>query len=467
MIISAEIAAGDAEKRRVALISVFAAVAITAAKGVVGALTNSLAILAEAAHSALDLAATLITFVAVRAAAHPADADHHYGHAKIESFAALIQILLLIATCGWIVWEASGRLRSGADGVRVTVWSFGVMLFSIAVDYWRSRALSRAARKYKSQALEADALHFGTDMLSSGVVIVGLIGARLGFPAADPVAALAVALIVAAVCGRLLRRVYDSLIDRSPHDLERGIKRIVEAQPGIRSCRSLRVRESGGSSFCDMVVGLDRRLPFEAAHTLLDDLEDRIRVRYPGCDLRIHAEPERVPEESVVDQARLALTAIGCAPHNIELFQVEDGRLLIDLHLEAGRESGFMEAHAQAVEAEAALRAALPRVDRVAVHLEQERYGVTFYRQVDAEEAELADRIRALVAADKGFSGYREVLVFERAGRLKLFCAVYLDGDLPLAEVHRRVTALEDAARAVCARIDRVVVQAVPAERRN
>jgi cation diffusion facilitator family transporter len=170
---------GAHEKRWAALSSVIAAVGLTGFKIIVGLTTGSLGILAEAAHSGLDLMAAVMTFLAVGISGKPADRNHLYGHGKAENLSALFETLLLLVTCFWILYEATHRLLFHPVALKVTFWSFAVMITSIVVDVSRSRILYRAARKYNSQALEADALHFSTDIWSSGVVILGLICVKI------------------------------------------------------------------------------------------------------------------------------------------------------------------------------------------------------------------------------------------------------------------------------------------------
>src|SRR5262249_42789733 len=154
-------------KGRAALGSIGASAGLTLAKGVVGLLTGSLAILSEAAHSLLDLVATVMTYFAVRISGKPADAEHHYGHGKVESVSALADTALLFVLSGIVIWEALARL-TGDHGhpVAVTVWAFAVIIVSIVIDFFRARLLYRVAAETSSEALEADALHFGSDMWS-------------------------------------------------------------------------------------------------------------------------------------------------------------------------------------------------------------------------------------------------------------------------------------------------------------
>jgi cation diffusion facilitator family transporter len=288
------------EKSAVALSSVFAAVALTALKGVVGLLTGSLGILAEAVHSALDLVAAFTTWVAVRVADRPADRNHPYGHGKIENLSALFETLLLLATVVWIVWESVQRLLHPGVHVEVTWWAFGVMGISIAVDVSRSRRLGAAARKHRSQALEADALHFRTDIWSSCVVILGLGQVLLAravpqlsfLEHGDSMAALAVAAIVAWVSLKLGWRSLQALLDASPGGGERdAIERGVAALDGVVDAHDIRIRGAGGTWFVDMHVTVDGDLTVRRSHALTERIEDLVRRILPGSDVTVHVEP--------------------------------------------------------------------------------------------------------------------------------------------------------------------------------
>ena len=262
------------EKRRVALASLAAALLLTGTKLGVGCWTNSLGILSEAAHSSLDLLAAAITLWAVRISGQPADREHTYGHGKVENLSALAETLLLLATCAWIVYEATGRLWSGtAIHVEANVWAFGVVLLSIAVDFSRSGALRKAARKYSSQALEADALHFSTDIWSSAVVLLGLCLVRasdaLELPwlvQADAVAALGVAAIVVGVSVRLGKKSIDDLLDSIPQGLHGSVAAAIRQVAGVEEVTRLRLRRSGPDVFADVAVAVRRGAAFERAH---------------------------------------------------------------------------------------------------------------------------------------------------------------------------------------------------------
>jgi cation diffusion facilitator family transporter len=276
-----------------------AAVGLTAFKIVVGVATGSLGILAEAAHSGLDLVAAGLTFIAVRLSGRPADREHLYGHGKIENLSALAETLLLLLTCAWIVWEAVHRLRVHHTEIQVTVWSFVVMLTSIVVDVSRSRVLSRAAIKFHSQALEADALHFTTDVWSSSVVVVGLAAVKAGdwwprllfLRSADAIAALGVSALVVWVSVRLGRRTLDALMDRAPEGMEQRIIAAVDRVEGVRDCHNVRLRYSGSILFIDLHVLVDGAQSLAQAHLVTETIEEVIRGFAPNADVTVHPEP--------------------------------------------------------------------------------------------------------------------------------------------------------------------------------
>ena len=288
------------EKRFAAASSVAAALGLTTLKLVVGLLTNSLGILAEAAHSALDMMAAVMTFFAVRVADKPADAGHPYGHGKMENISALLQTVLVLMTAGWVIYEAVQRLMSPGTHVEMSIWGFVVMGISIVVDYSRSRMLKRAAEKHRSQALEADALHFSIDIWSSVVVIFGLalVYVARQFPAfswlenADAIAALVVAGIIIAVSGKLGLNAIHALLDAAPRNGEQ--ERIMQeagAISGVQDVHAVRIRSSGASWFADLHMTVDGNMSVTASHAITEQVEAVVHNILPGADVTVHVEP--------------------------------------------------------------------------------------------------------------------------------------------------------------------------------
>jgi cation diffusion facilitator family transporter len=289
----------EREKRSAALSSVIAAVGLTAFKIIVGATTGSLGILAEAAHSALDLVAAIVTYFAIRISVRPADREHLYGHGKVENLSAMFETMLLLATCAWIIYEGVNRIFYKTVAVEASVWAFIVMVVSIVIDFTRSRVLYRAARKHNSQALEADALHFSTDIWSSAVVILGLVFVKISemkkewfsLEKADAIAALLVALIVIYVSIRLGVRTVQALLDAAPRGMYGKLKKIVESVPGVMDSHNIRLRSSGPRVFIDIHILTNGSQSLNSAHELTEKIEKKILESIPDADITVHPEP--------------------------------------------------------------------------------------------------------------------------------------------------------------------------------
>src|SRR5579871_2407358 len=302
-----------AEKRSAAGSSVLAALVITGLKIVVGITTGSLGILSEAAHSGLDLVAAVLTFFSVRVSDKPADAEHQYGHGKVENFSAFVETGLLLLTCIWIIYEAVHRIFFRRVEIEPSIAAFAVMLFSMAVDWWRSRALGRIATKYDSQALEADALHFSTDIWSAGVVVLGLALVMLGrnyriewLRDSDPIAALVVACVVVSVSWRLARRTIDALLDAAPAGVRSQIYDAVSRLDGVLEVDRVRIRRAGNRYFADLAVGMARTVTFQRSGQLVSAVTDSVRRILPDADVTVQPLPRAQHSENVFDRIRAA-----------------------------------------------------------------------------------------------------------------------------------------------------------------
>lgn len=283
----------EKEKKTVALGSVLAAIFITGFKLIIGVFTGSLGILSEALHSALDMVAAIITYFSVRVSDKPADKEHNYGHGKVENLSALIETLLLLITCVWIIYEAIHRLTTGKTDIEISAWSYVVVISSILIDFTRSRALSKAAVKHNSQALEADALHFSTDIWSSAVVLFGLLAYQfLDWHKADSIAALMVAIIVLYVSFRLGKKAIDVLLDKSPAKTVQIVTNILLNYPEIIQYHGLKARTAGADTFIKVNIHFQPTLSLMEVHKVCDKIEQSIQAAVPRCEVYIHPEPE-------------------------------------------------------------------------------------------------------------------------------------------------------------------------------
>lgn len=372
----------EREKRMVALSSVGAAIALTVIKIVVAVLTGSLGIRAEAVHSGLDLVAAFMTLFAVQVAAKPADATHHYGHSKVENLSAFFEALLLLGTALWIISEAVRRLIY-QEHVEMSIWAFVVMIIAILVDFTRSRALLHVARKLGSQALEADALHFKTDIWSSLVVIAGLVIVSIQrtwpLPAwlaqADAVAALGVSLIVIWVSIHLAKETIDALTDHAPQELSNLIQDTIRNIKEVTEVRRVRVRHAGSKLFVDLVIAASCTLTFEQIHELSEHVEDvTIKAVHQSSptsevDVLVHVKPIRAASETITERILYLAARHSIRAHDIRIREV-DKQFEVDFDLEVQADMDLREAHKIATCLEQAILTDNPHLRRITTHLE-------------------------------------------------------------------------------------------------
>jgi cation diffusion facilitator family transporter len=461
----------EKEKRNAALGSVLAAVLLTGLKLVVGLLTGSLGILAEAAHSGLDLVAATVTFFAVRISGKPPDERHLYGHGKVENLSALVETLLLLLTCVWIIYEAIQRLFFKSVEVEANLWAFGVMAISILVDISRSRMLYRAARKHKSQALEADALHFSTDIWSSAVVIGGLmlvwLSRRLGsewawLAKADAVAALAVACIVVYVSLQLGKRTLAALLDAAPPGLAEHITSEANQVSGVRGVGPVRVREAGPSTFVDLTVNVDRSASLEEAHQIATEVDNRISRLVHSGDVMVHVDPVRQVGENLSQTVSAIAARLGMRTHNVHAHDVR-GRYVVDLHVEVPAGLTLSQAHERVSHLEMAVQDEIPQVEDVHSHIEPT--GATA-APLEALNSREEDVLRAqIVAVAKEVSGVRgcdSLHIRSSPEGYDLAFNCLADPDLSVVEAHRLADQVEKQLRARIPGVSQVLVHVEP-----
>jgi cation diffusion facilitator family transporter len=451
------------EKERVALGSIVASAGLTLAKGVVGMTTGSLAILSEAGHSLIDLGATVITYFAVRVSGKPADEEHHYGHGKVESIAALAETALLFGLSGIVIWEAARRLLTGhGEVVEATLAAFAVMAVSVVVDFFRARLLYRVADETSSEALEADALHFSSDMWSSLAVLAGLAGVAFGLKWADAAAALVVALFVCLAGWRLARRTIDTLTDTAPVGVADHVTRIAERVPGVVTVERVRVRPVGDKLFSEITVAVSRTLPFDRVALLKQRVIDAVRADLPKADVNVITESRALDSESVNERVMVTARNLGLAVHHVTVHAIE-GRLSVSLDLEVDGELALGAAHDIATRLETALNDELGPDVEVETHIEP-------LQPADLPGNDAADdRIRAvrdalveLSAAIESVGEVHDVRVRETPDGdvVNFHCRV--DPALTVRIAHERVDDLERALRDRFPTIKRVIGHTEP-----
>jgi cation diffusion facilitator family transporter len=447
-------------QRRTALFSIVAACVLIAVKLIAGIATNSLGLLSEAAHSGTDFIAALLTFVAVGVAVRPADTGHPYGHGKAEHLAALGEAAILVIASLLIAWRALWRLFGLASGQVDPRWyALLVMAGVMVVDAVRASISYRAGKRYRSAALQANALHFASDLAGSGAVLLGLAVARAGYHWADSAAALFVASLVLVAAGRLMRLNVDVLMDRVPPDAqEAALAAIATLEPGIE-LRRLRMRQAAGRQFADVVIGVPPGAAVGQGHAAADAVEAAVHSALPESDVVVHVEPQQ--DEAAVRER--ALAAAQRVPrvreiHNLTVLRV-GAATEVSLHLKLPGDLPLEEAHEIATEVERTIVESVPEVDSVQTHLEPlAETGEGSDSEVDAGDRELVERI---VRAATG-SAPRELRFLRTDDGLLAFLTLCLDPATSLADAHARASEIEERIRSERPEIADVIVHTEP-----
>ncbi len=451
------------EKEKVALGSIAASAGLTVAKGVIGLLTGSLAILSEAGHSLIDLSATLLTYFAVRVSGKPADAEHQYGHGKVESVTALAETALLFALTAVVIFEATQRLIGAqAHAVEATAAAFVIIVGSIAVDFFRARTLKRIAKATSSEALEADALHFGSDMWSSVAVLIGLCGVAFGYPWADAAAALVVAVFICIAGWRLGRRTINTLTDTAPAGVSERVAAIARLEPGVVAVERVRARPAGAVLFVDLGIGVSRTLPLDRVAAITERLSRDVRAELPNAEVTITTKPRALDNETVRDRVMMIARNRGLAIHHVAV-QAISGHLSVSADLEVEGTQSLTAAHDIASRLEDAVREELGTNVEVETHIEPLATDVLAGRDATAARlGEVREALAALAAEVPDLGEVHDVRVRETDdGEIVNFhCRV--DPALSVSAVHDMVDALERRLRRRFPAIRRVIGHAEP-----
>jgi cation diffusion facilitator family transporter len=462
--------ATNQEKNGAALLSVLAIVFLTLVKAAVAILTGSLGLLAEAAHSLMDLVAAGVTFFAVRISGRPADSSHTYGHGKFENLSALVEVLLLLFACAGIVYEAVQRLFFKTVSVQASPWSFMVMGIAVAVNIVLAKRLRRVAKKYQSQALEAEGLDFLNDVWSSSVVILSLLLVMAAdkfhitwLAKADSIAGVVVAVLIANSVLRLGRRAVGVLLDEVPETLQDEIVQAARL-PGVEEVRQVRVRRSGSQYFADLTLAVSRSTSSEHAHQITDLVEKAVQSRLPGASVLVHIEPIQAEDEQLTEALHALAERFGLGVHHIHITEVH-GRQILTVHLDIEEGLQLEQAHAKATAFEQAVSEAFPIFDRVWTHLEPvQRY------TSNANEAAFTHNKKI------------ETLIMELPGRLGVACEIHeitllmeknclqisfhcmLEGDTSMQSAHELSERMETVLREEISDVDSVLIHMEPRE---
>jgi cation diffusion facilitator family transporter len=432
-------------------------------KLIVGIVTNSLGILSEALHSGIDLIAAFTTFYAVKKSEAPPDSLHMYGHAKVESLASLVETVLLFLTCAWIVYEGISRLLLRTVEVDLGLSALAVMLISMIVDFSRSRVLMKTAKEFRSQALEADAIHFSTDLISSTVVIIGVLISMIGFQQFDSIAGLGVAAVTAFIGYRLLKKSTHTLLDGAPAGVVQQIIENARSIEGIQKVGRVRVREAGAKTFVDLEVHIDRDLELETAHELTESVCRIIQEKIPGADVVVHAEPISTTDATLVNKMRHEASKMKeiKSISKIQLSET-DNKLDVEFNVEIDGEQSLESAHEIASDLEDRIKRLDKKISTVTSHIEPSVDRVCAGTPVSFMQERLQRLLESILLGFPSVKSFKDLQVKKIDDTYSLTVCCVFDKGLSLSEAHSIASKIEVEIKAKCPEIESISLHMEP-----
>lgn len=430
------------KKINIAMSSMYAAIFIVVIKFFATYLSGSLGVMSELFHSSIDFVACIATIISVKYSSKPPDEQHNYGHEKIESFSALFQVIILIGMCAYLIYESIERIINHVE-VHISIFTFVAILICIFVDFSRSRALLKVAKETKSQALEADSLHFSSDIMSSVVVLIGMVFTYFGlFPLADPLSAMLVSIIIIITTFRLTKKAFDSLMDRVPQGLREKISKEISTMQGVEGIKNFRIRSSGSNIFIDMVILISRIKMFSTTHEIMDSVEKRIKELAPNSDIVIHSEPIETKNETINDKIRMIVNSEGFKCHDIFSNKM-DNDVFSELHVEINDTNDLNLAHKKISELENKIIKAIPVISKVKIHLDEPSELLFDTVDITSKSNELIRNVENILKEKEYIQNFYDIKVISSNDKLRVSLSCEFDKGLSFDDVHDKVTILE------------------------
>lgn len=431
-------------KIKVALQSLYAALIITFIKILAAYFSGSLAVLSEVFNSAIDIFVCLVTIISIKYSSRPPDEDHNYGHEKVENFSALFQVFILFITSAYIIYEAINRLFGNRDvDIRVNIWIISALLISMVIDYYRARALKKIAAETKSNALEADALHFSSDILSSSVVIIGLILVYLNISkVADTIAALVVTVIIIYLGYKLSKKSIDGLMDRVPAGLYEKIRYETLLIKGVEDIKNCRIRSSGSKIYIDMTILISRLVPFSKAHDIMDSVERKINELIDNADVVIHSEPVETKSETINDKIRMIVNEYGLKCHDIFSHKI-DNEIYSELHIEIDETNDLIKAHDIVTTIEERIKKEIDVISHLKIHIDEPSEIVFDTIDITGNSNEIISEVKMILEENGDVISSNDIQVVSTNGKIRISMICVFNYIHSLDEVHDIVTVLE------------------------
>jgi cation diffusion facilitator family transporter len=430
------------KKMRIAWSSMYAAIFIVIIKFLATYFSGSLGVLSELFHSSTDLIATIATIISVKYSSKPPDDMHNYGHEKIESFSALFQVIILVGMCAYLIYESIERIINNVP-VHISIFTFSVILLCIFIDFSRSRALSKIAKETNSQALEADSLHFASDIWSSVVVLIGMVFTYFNLsPLADPISAIIVSVLIIVVTFRLTKKAFDSLMDRVPTGLRENIFKEINSMAGVEGIKKFRVRSSGSKIFIDMVILIARTKLFSRTHEIMDSVERKIKELAPDSDIVIHSEPTETQDETINDKIKMIVNNEGFKCHDIFSNKI-GSEIYSELHVEIDNTNDLDIAHKKISILEEKIKKEIPIISNLNVHLDEPSELLFDTVDITFKSNELIRNVENILKEKDYIKKFYDIRVIKSNDKLRVSLICKFDKNLTFEEVHDKVTILE------------------------
>lgn len=424
--------------------SLYAAIIITLIKLLAAYFSGSLGVLSEVFNSGIDIFVCIVTIFSIKYSSRPPDEDHNYGHEKVENLSALIQVLILFLTSSYIIYEAIYRLFINKEvEVKVNIWIILALLISMAIDFWRARILRKVAKETKSNALEADALHFSTDILSSGVVIVGLLMIYLNISkVADTIAALVVTGIIIFLGFKLSRKAIDSLMDRVPAGIHEKVKYETLLIKGVEGIKSCRIRGSGSKIYIDMVIQISRLVPFSKVHDIMDNVEKKIYEMIERADVVIHSEPVETKNETINDKIRMVVNESGLKCHDIFSHKINN-EIYSELHIEIDNTNDLTKAHSTITEIEEKIKMEIDIISHLKIHIDEPSEILFDTQDITEDSKEIIRHVKNILSECGDVISSSDIQVISTNGKIRISMNCLFNYIHSFDEVHDIVTVLE------------------------
>ena len=454
-------------KIKVALQSMYAAILITFIKILAAYFSGSIGVLSEVFNSGIDIFVCLVTIFSIKYSSRPPDADHNYGHEKVENFSALIQVFILFITSSYILYEIINRLFINKNvEVNVSIWIILALVVSIVIDVYRAKALKKVATETKSNALEADALHFSTDVLSSCVVIIGLLLTYFNISKiADSIAALIVTVIIISLGYKLAKKSIDALMDRVPAGLYEKIKYETLLIKGVENIKSFRIRSSGAIIYVDMVILISRLVQFSKAHDITDSVERKIKELVPEADIIIHSEPVETKDETINDKIRMIVSEYGLKCHDIFSHKINN-EIYSELHIEIDQTNDLIKAHDTVTEIEEKIKEKIDIIKHVKIHIDEPSEIIFDTKDITENSSEIIENVNEILKDNCNVISSNDLQVISTNGKIRISLNCKFDYIHSLEEVHEIVTVLESRIyldlKKVYPKLSNVIIHAEP-----